>query len=121
MNNAFPDRIHLAPHDVAIKWVTDDDNDMDTCGEMDVSSCSISVCQGMTDTMTVETMLHEVVHFFLSGLPLSDEQEEIVANVLGARLTLCLRDNPEWIRGVVNTLRLNRSGRNDPADQHQRH
>lgn len=93
----------LGPHAVEVTTVSEGLGE--DCGEANIHANTISIDQGLAPTTMVETVLHEVVHFLLSGLPLPGEAEEMVACVLGRGLADFIRDNPEWVKLFQDTFR----------------
>lgn len=101
------------PHDVRVELVSADsleDSDAKS-GEADTDAQAIKVFQGAIPTKQVELLLHEMVHLWLSHLPLSEEMEETVATVLGRTLTSWLQENPDRVMKLVEMVR--RPGRKE--------
>lgn len=99
----YPQEVVIGPHRVVVRELVGSKN-IDDVGEADTQSNIIVVRPGLAPSQEVETILHEVVHFMLGGLPLGDPMEECVTVILGRALTAFIRDNPTWVRQFSTVL-----------------
>lgn len=66
-------------------------------GDANFNKNEIRLAGDMSDTVAVDTFLHEITHFLLAGCPISSKDDEYIAGVMGRGLASLFRDNPEWM------------------------
>lgn len=70
----------------------------DLTGHLNVQEQTIYLAPGVEHDSTAETLLHEVLHgCFMTGEPLSDDDEERSCILLGHMLLDVLRRNPRLV------------------------
>lgn len=93
----------IGPHRVKVKVLKFKGEN--TAGqEFFVEANEIHIAEGMPVSQEVETLLHEVVHCWISVVPLPTKMDEIIAGVVGRSLAAFLKDNPATIRRLLKLL-----------------
>lgn len=94
----------IGPHRVKVKVCKLKDKDI-AGQEFFVESNEIHIAEGMPISQEIETLLHEVVHCWISVVPLGNRMDEIIAGVVGRSLAAFLTDNPTTIRRILKLLK----------------
>ena len=91
----------LLPAHIALDWV----------GESDTAKNVITLREGQAPTAAASTLLHEVIHFWLSGVysAAAEREEELVVNLIERGLISFMRDNPGCVRRVLDILEEDKS------------
>jgi len=95
------DKVRLGAHDVRVIVGPLERED---AGQTNTQANTISIQEGMAPSQTSATLLHEICHFWLSGMPLSADFEEFLALSLESSLASFLRDNPALVRDMLKTF-----------------
>ncbi len=74
-------------------------------GDADFSKNRIRLARDVNATLAVDTLFHEITHFWLVGSPISDEDDEYIAGALGRGLASLFRDNPKWVSAISKIFR----------------
>lgn len=92
----------MGPHAVKVESVParEISEDEDASGDQDVDRLSLRINSEAKISRQAEIFLHELVHFWLSGLPLTEGMEEVVAVVVSRGLTSFACDNLELWKKV---------------------
>lgn len=76
-------------------------------GEIDFDRLEIKICEGLADQKEAETLLHEILHGILDATASQETKdgEEALVNRLASGLTSVIRDNPELIDFLQESLK----------------
>ena len=94
--------VQIGPHRVR---VGENDWRDDTFGDSDYKTNSIRLDRDLEPSQMVETMFHEITHLLLWQVPLSLENDEIVASIIGKGPASFVRDNPAWVRRFLKIFK----------------
>ena len=97
----LPAYVDIGPHKVQVSTIEMGGDDI---GEALTRENRIGICVGMAESQQVETMIHEVTHFLLSGLPLGEPLEECVTIAIARGMTAFLRDNRDLAKQMLEVL-----------------
>jgi hypothetical protein len=101
----LPGTIRVGPHDIAITYLTDEEAKEDF-GYFKTGELTIGISREfVTGSMAVDTVVHELLHaiWFTAIKDESSPEERAVATV-ATQLTQVIRDNPELIKWLQNTV-----------------
>lgn len=100
----IPDRIVVGPHTFRVFEEAGSESE-GYYGEINYGMGWINIRQKMPDSLKAETLIHEVVHAWLEGMPLKEDHDEFLANYLGVMITMFIRDNPDVVKYIQDATR----------------
>jgi hypothetical protein len=105
MMTGLPKTVRVGPHDITIGFYGKDDAEQEF-GNFENAALKINVCREYSSgSQAVDTVIHELCHamFYASGLrPI--KHEEKICGMLGMMFTQLIRDNPELVTWMQNTV-----------------
>lgn len=97
----LPYLLRLGLHKYDITEVDDEAGSVvDYYGKIDHKNREVCICRDMASSLKAEAVVHEATHAWLDGSPLTDEQQEFLANHLGVMVTMFIRDNPDLVKYI---------------------
>jgi len=98
----LPESIQIGAHVYSLTLVGRKKLQKNHTAEVDNEQNQIRIYQKCTASRRIEVLFHEVIHAILAGTQFP--MEEVTCTILGEGLTQLIRDNPELIKHVQDTL-----------------
>lgn len=105
MMSSLPKSVRVGPHDIRFRQM-EAAEEKDDFGYFKTDALEISLCKEYAaGTLAVDTVLHELLHAVWFVALKETAAEEHVCTVMATQLTQIIRDNPELIAWLQETVR----------------
>lgn len=105
MMDGLPKSVRVGPHDLPFVAIKPGEAD-DSFGAFYHSDASIGLMSEYPrGSVAVEIIIHEITHALLSYYGIKDEAQEQICLVLGNGFAQIIRDNPELIEWMQETVK----------------
>ncbi len=105
MMDGLPKSVRVGPHDIKITILPAADM-ADDFGTIEMANLEMRLCdQYAAGSMAVDTVLHEVLHAIWHVSLKETQAEEAIVSTISSQLTQVIRDNPEFVKWMQQTVK----------------
>ncbi len=103
--DGLPKSVRVGPHEIAIKVLPETEM-ADDFGALEMCKLEMRLCDHYAGgSLAVDTALHEVLHAIWHVSLKETQAEESIVSTIASQLTQVIRDNPELIAWMQETVR----------------
>jgi len=103
-----PSKIRIGPYDWKVSYYGLEEYDLRRkYGHTDRFNIKMEICDATQDQCTADTVIHEVLHaiWFSKGISGDKADEEDIVTPLATGLAQVIRDNPDLIKWLQESLK----------------
>lgn len=105
MMDGLPKTVRVGPHVINIKILPEKDMG-DDFGALEMSKLEMRLCdQYAGGSLAVDTAIHEVLHAIWHVSLKETQAEESIVSTLASQFTQVIRDNPEFVKWMQQTVK----------------